>query len=108
MIKNFAERLSNTRRFGNLTVTDLAAWFGVKRPSVHKWMRGAQPREGKEEMLGSLLEDLENLFPKGHLPISLEVARNEHLNVIKALRTSYARNTKQNPTPKRNQSLVRG
>lgn len=44
MKPTFGNRLEHAMRDGNLTVADLARWFGRPDPTVRGWVRGENPR----------------------------------------------------------------
>ena len=90
--KTFQQRLRACERGGNLTVADLARWFGRPYPTVRTWVQnGIEPgggpidKEHAESMLG-LLETL--IKQKRGLPLP-RMAPRDRIERLTQIRTAF-------------------
>ena len=93
-----ADRMILAAKKSNLSVSDMAAWFGVTRASMWTWLHDDRdPHPSKHALLDPLLEALERvldssleLFP---IPLSVrQYERREYIEKVKhaALKLSPA------------------
>ena len=95
----FAARLHSTLSQGNLTVADLARWFGRPHPTVRGWItNGFDPRGGPHdvEYVHQLLKCLEILINKRRgLPLKRGISRAARIAHIEGLRRDIDRRISQ-------------
>ena len=69
-------RLTACRTRTNLSITDMAHWFGVHRQTMETWLRGVVPQAHKRDQIVDKLELLEHAAAEtGYFPIPLSVTQ---------------------------------
>jgi hypothetical protein len=95
----FAARLSTCLASGNLTVADLARWFGRPHPTVRGWItNGFDPRGGPHDVayVHALLDALEMTIRKRReLPLKRGISRAARITHIEGLRRDIDRRISQ-------------
>lgn len=87
---SWSDRLNVCIRDGNMTVADLARWFGRPHPTVRQWVhRGFEPRRGGPHdaaWFEAMLTALERLIKRRYqFPLSRHLSPRARADLIRQL-----------------------
>ena len=94
MSRTFTERLTKVQTVTEMTVSDLARWFGRPRATVNTWINGRTPFGPPAAIAERRLEELEHSVRtrREHYPIPAELSWKDREKYVRGMRDDAERN----------------